>query len=360
MTMRLFVSLIAASSFAACKAGTASNASGTATNSGTGTTTESATSTATTTATTTETTTETTTATDTDTDLGSERDLEDTGVPACAELTADSDAPGVHAAADAPALEPAPDLSEVVPIGEGESTYLVTDSELGAVSGHDGNGAWCLVSSDGVNAGEVVTDVSGSFRQIVPLFCGKQVLKFTWASAAGKRVVATTKIDRTGCTSEAGGLRLTLSWGAGANDLEMHLIREGGKLNNSDGATNDCTWTSCVNSQPDWGSAGDTADDPKKDVDNTGENGTENIFLPKVEQKTYDVMVEYWGSGGATSPKLVFNMDGKTQTHSIPALKPQEVWHAAVVDAATGEITLKDTVIDCSSEWSSGCRKALP
>lgn len=356
MTTRLFASLIATSCLAACKAGTASNASGTATSSASSTATGSTTATETATATTTE----TTTTPDTDTDIGAGRDLEDAGVPACAELTADSDAPGVHTVADAPALEPAPDLAETVPIGEGESTYLVTDSELGVVSGHDGNGAWCLVSADGVNAGEVVTDTSGSFRQVVPLFCGKQVLKFTWASAAGKRVVATTKLDRTGCASEAGGLRLTLSWGAGANDLEMHLIRKGGKLNNTDGASNDCTWTSCVNSQPDWGSEGDAADDPKKDVDNTGENGTENIFLPKVEETTYDVMVEYWASGGETSPKLVFNIDGKTQTHSIPALKPQEVWHAAVIDAKTGEITLKDTVIDCSSEWSSGCRKALP
>lgn len=306
-------------------------------------------------------------ATDTDTETATaeppiavERAIEHIGVSACANLDQTSDAPGIYAAPDGPSLDPAPSLIEPIVMTRGNSIYRADYRYFGRVIGNVGNGSWCLISPLGANGGTIITDQSGRYNQIIPAFCGEQILKLTWTGADNKTLVATTKISRTGCVSEENGMRVTLSWGPEADDLEAHLIRQGGRINNHDGRKDDCTWTSCVNSRPDWGVVGDRSDDPTKDSDWRGNNGLENIVLSKLEAINYDVMVEYWRVGQPTSARVVVNIKGKPHVVTVPALGTHEVWHVARIDGASGEVTIIDQIIECASNWGSGCRKALP
>jgi hypothetical protein len=162
-------------------------------------------------------------------------------------------------------------------------------------------------------------------------------------------------IDRQGCVE--GGLHVTLSWGAGANDLELHLIRQGGHINDPE---DDCTWTTCISPSLDWGVLGDPSDDPHKDIDWTSDNGVENIELAKLEPITYSILVEYWQSGNPIAADLVMNAFGTTTPLTSPMLKPLEVWVAATIDAQTQTVTPVGQVVDCSSAWSQGCQLAIP
>lgn len=289
-----------------------------------------------------------------------ERALEHVGVSSCASLDETSDSPGIYSVVDGPKLNPEPDLTERVVMTSGNSIYRADDRHFGRVVGHVGNGSWCLVSPLGANGGTIITNQDGKFNQIIPVFCGDQILKLTWPGVGNQTIVATTKISRTDCVSEANGMRVTLSWGPEADDLEAHLIRQGGRINNHDGSKNDCTWTSCVKTSPDWGVKGDRSDNPTKDSDWRGNNGLENIVLPKLEPVSYDVMVEYWRVGQPTSARVVINVMGKASFLTVPALKTHEVWHVARIDGASGEVTVIDEIIECASNWGSGCRKAIP
>ena len=141
----------------------------------------------------------------------------------------------------------------------------------------------------------------------LPLFCGEQTVKLTWSNARCV-VAAVVRVVRIDCESE--GIRLTLSWDDLGRDFELHLVKQGGRIN--DNAT-DCTWTSCLGTGPDWGTLGDATDNPRKYVDNTGAYGPENIYYSAPEDGTYTVLVEHWGAGTPDSDgQVVFNVAGVT------------------------------------------------
>lgn len=240
------------------------------------------------------------------------------------------------------------------------STLTASSQSFGPVNGHSGSGLWCLASlqGEGSNSGVLSAGGDGSYQQAIPLFCGEQRLKIAWFNSQGM-FTQVFDVSRSGC--ERADLRATLSWGVGANDLEMHLIRAGGKINNGDGSANDCTWTSCIAPRsPDWGAPGQTVDNPRKDLDWTRDRGAENIYLVRAERGTYRLMVEYWGGGGPASPTVTLNLGGKTQVHSIPQLLPRQVWSAASIAWPEGKVDLHSEVIDCSRAWRDGCRLPIP
>ena len=70
---------------------------------------------------------------------------------------------------------------------------------------------------------------------------------------------------------------------------------------------------SCIGSGPDWGTPDDLTDNPRKDVDNTGTYGPENIFYASPEDGTYTVMVEHWGNGAPQADgEVTINLKGET------------------------------------------------
>jgi hypothetical protein len=226
----------------------------------------------------------------------------------------------------------------------------------GTVTGASGSGTFYVAGPDGAeNLGAIPTAADGSFAFEAPLFCGTQLVKCLWSNDAGTYVLV-VQVVREDCVEP--DIRVTLSWDDLGQDFELHLVKPGGRIN--DPAT-DCTWTNCQGTGPDWGVAGDASDDPRKDVDNTGAFGPENIFLVRPEAGVYTVLVEHWGSGDpGADGQVIFNVGGQVTVARIQDLAPQRVWTAGTIRWPEGTVTTGTSIFDCSAEWSGGCRAQLP
>lgn len=266
-------------------------------------------------------------------------------------------------------LDPAPDVQvpgEYTCDGCPDSDEDTFNLQAGAVTTYDfegtvdgavGDGRFYILAEDGEQvAGPIPTDdVNGQFSFTAPLFCGTQLLKCVWSNDVGRYVIA-VEVVTDNCTEP--DIRITLSWDELGDDFELHLIKPGGRIN--DDAT-DCTWTSCVDEQPDWGVLGDASDDPRKDVDDTGAFGPENIFLANPEPGLYTVMVEHWGSGSPEADgQVVFNVDRQTTVATVENLAPRSVWTVGTIAWPSGVVTLDGSIFDCSGNWSGGCLEDLP
>jgi len=228
----------------------------------------------------------------------------------------------------------------------------------GSVARAAGNGRFYVRGEDGESyAGNIETDPStGAYSVTVPLICGRQTIKLAWSNSAGR---AGAVMHATTSDCRAADIRITLTWDAEGSDFELHLVREGGRIN--DNAT-DCTWTSCIGQAPDWGRRGDETDNPSKDVDDTDAFGPENIIYPGPEDGTYTVLVEHWGEGrrGATGA-VVINVRGREPVQlPIDGLDPQHVIVVATIEWPSGRVTPVLEVHDCRDNWAGGCFDELP
>lgn len=237
------------------------------------------------------------------------------------------------------------------------SLGAVTSTDLsGTVTNAVGNGQFYVRGRNNEEVvGTISTAADGTFSTTTPLFCGEQLVKCLWNNAAG-RYVLVQRIITTNCVDA--DIRVTISWDDKARDLELHLIKPGGRIN----TPTDCTWTTCIGAGPDWGVPSDASDDPKKDVDNTGAFGPENIFLAKPESGVFHVMVEHWAAGEPlNAARLIINVKGKGATvFDRRDLVTQHVWRAATISWPEGTVTKVDTDYDCSATWSRGCTAQLP
>jgi uncharacterized protein YfaP (DUF2135 family) len=231
----------------------------------------------------------------------------------------------------------------------------------GQVTGATGNGTFFVESAPDAQghtqqiSGTIPTDSGGSYAVTVPLFCGSQTIKEVWTNASGSTVIV-KHVTNSGCTES--DIRVTISWDDLGRDWELHLIRPGGHINDG---VNDCTWTTCVGKQPDWGVVGDATDNPSKDVDNTGAYGPENVYLSKPETGRYTVMVEHWGSGGLpSSGQAIINVRGAVYVFDIANFASHWVWTVATIDWPSATVTGVGTRYDCTGDWSSGCVAQLP
>jgi hypothetical protein len=228
----------------------------------------------------------------------------------------------------------------------------------GTVTDAEGNGQFYLESADGQTVGGVIpTDSTGGFEFTVPLFCGTQLLKCVWSNDVGQ-YVAVVQIITSDCVEA--DIRVTLTWDDKGSDFELHLIKEGGQINDN---LTDCTWTSCsITSGPDWGVMGDANDNPRKDVDNTGTFGPENIYYASPESGTYTVMVEHWGAGTPDADgQVTINVIGEpSRTIAITDLTSHHVFTAGTIDWPSKAVVLDGAEYDCTANWSGGCRDAIP
>jgi hypothetical protein len=276
---------------------------------------------------------------------------EDSGGDAPVDPLPDVDEPGLVTCDGCPKTD---DFTDFEPDFGKASSQLFQ----GTVTGAKDNGTFYVEGADGqAFGGSIETGAQdGKYSVTVPLLCGDQTVKLVWENDRG-RAGAVLRPKTTGCT--ATDIRVTLSWDDAGFDFELHLIREGGTINDG---VNDCTWTSCIGGGLDWGRTGDTTDDPAKDVDDTGTFGPENIVYPEPEDGLYTVMVEHWGSGasGATGT-VVVNVAGKKPVAiAIDGLDPKHVVTVATIEWPSGTITPIGTVHDCSANWSGGCLDKIP
>ncbi len=85
-------------------------------------------------------------------------------------------------------------------------------------------------------------------------------------------------------------LWVELYWSHNNDDMDLHVVREGGALWNN---TDDCHWQNCKNGVA-WGVSGKT-DDPELDLDDLTGKGPENINLAKPAESEYTVVVHDYG-----------------------------------------------------------------
>ncbi len=103
------------------------------------------------------------------------------------------------------------------------------------------------------------------------------------------------------------------------------------------------------------------AHNPRKDVDNTGAYGPENIYYSAPEDGTYTVLVEHWGAGTPDSDgQVVFNVAGVTTLATVENLPSHSVWTVGTIAWPSGEVTTAHSKYDCAADWSGGCRAELP
>ncbi len=228
------------------------------------------------------------------------------------------------------------------------SSYTFTGTVTDAV----GDGRFFVAGPGDARIDGPVPTVDGDYAVTIPLFCGLQTIKLVWENSTCRRVVVLA-VTREECADV--DIQLTLTWDAAGLDWELHLIKEGGQIN--DNAT-DCTWTSM---NPDWGVVGDATDNPRKDVDDTGAYGPENIYYSNPENGTYTVMVEHWKNGSPDSDgELILNVAGALTIIPITDLAFMHVRTVATIAWPSGIVTPMNVDYDCSGTWNSGCKADIP
>jgi hypothetical protein len=139
----------------------------------------------------------------------------------------------------------------------------------------------------------------------------------------------------------AESLWVELYWANGGDDMDLHLVRNGGDLNSN----NDCHYNNCTGPYPNWGANGASIDDPALDLDDIAGRGPENVNIGEPNDSTYRVAVkDYKFSGqqfqGANPTTVNVYVDGAlawTETRDIVG-EGDTVWFVEI-DWANGTFT---------------------
>ena len=158
--------------------------------------------------------------------------------------------------------------------------------------------------------------------------------------------------DAAGCTSKpaeatalaqtAEALRFELFWDNLESDLDLHLVPEGEAFF----GPRDCYFAE-GQLAPDWGVAGDAADDPALVRDALSGYGPEVISLPAPSAGRYRALVHYFSAHHAASPATSATLRlyrfGVLVSESRRALAREGTrWEVLAVDWPGGAVTLID------------------
>lgn len=239
---------------------------------------------------------------------------------------------GLNGAAGTPTIAPTNSNTNV--------SVATTSFTATGTTNATGNGYWLLVTSGNLRSWGVLTVSGGSFSGDIPLFCGAQVIAFSFSNATG-RAYWVANVTLTGCTTPAFRAQLTWDTGPSSSDIDLHLLRPGGSSN----TTNDCYYANCQGGGLSWGAAG-AAGDPILDVDNTAGYGPENIFITSgPETGDYRVIVYNYNGVASTKAtvKIFFDDVEQTRYTSLTLDSPRNWWEVAKVNILTGQITTVNT-----------------
>lgn len=140
-------------------------------------------------------------------------------------------------------------------------------------------------------------------------------------------------------------IHIAVEWDSDLTDLDLHLLGPGGTFWD---LNSDCHWRA---TSPDWGTAGDSGDDPYLDVDDIDGFGPENINLVGPVTGDYKVVLHYYGfeggtgDNGPTNADLDIHLNGSsTPTASFStSISHHQTWEVAWIhwDASSGTGTVE-------------------
>lgn len=140
---------------------------------------------------------------------------------------------------------------------------------------------WAL--SDKPSGSAVNMPTGGARRSgFVPDLAGDYVGRLTVTDANGETDSCTVTLE----SVPAQNLWIEMFWVERHDDMDLHLIAPGGRLETN----TDCYFANCVDGRLNWGGNG-RDDDPSLDLDDIEETGPENINITEPEAGTYKVIV---------------------------------------------------------------------
>lgn len=152
-------------------------------------------------------------------------------------------------------------------------------------------------------------DVEGEYGAFVTVF--DSTGQFSEACRVAATVFVLPEPPRD--IDEDDGLRLELTWDNAGDDLDLHLLRpEDGRIEEDPANDTDCFFLNCAGAGPDWGVAGEVADDPLLVEDDIEGTGPEVIYLQDPGPGIYRAVIrDYPGTAnGATVATLTVFWDG--------------------------------------------------
>jgi len=192
---------------------------------------------------------------------------------------------------------------------------------------------WTLVSKPG---GSSATMPSGSAnRRFTPDLAGEYVAELVVVNDLGQRSEPCDAILE---STPSQDVWVEMYWTHNNDDMDLHLLSPGGHLRTS----TDCYY---ANTNPDWGTRGDPADDPSLDLDDIPGTGPENINISTPSNGLYTVYVnDYTGStpdytgGNATTVNIyIGGALAYTDTKTITGEGSDTMF--ATIDWPSGTIT---------------------
>lgn len=175
------------------------------------------------------------------------------------------------------------------------------------------------------DSARILTDIAGTYE--VSLFVMNSIGLVSEPTSCVMEAIPTDKIH------------VELIWNTGSSDLDLHLVRSGGEVFDSEDDACYC------NPSPGWGDALSTTDDPTLDLDDMYGYGPENINIEEPADDTYDVYVHYFldNGGGYTTATVRFYLDGELITEDAELMEGKDLWHVGTISWPDSTVTLADT-----------------
>jgi hypothetical protein len=144
-------------------------------------------------------------------------------------------------------------------------------------------------------------------------------------------------------------ISVVLRWDTNLTDVDTHLVRPGGRFFDP---RSDCYFASM---SPDWGTIGDTSDNPFLDVDDTDGRGPENINLSRTAAGDYLVQIHYWNGFVPTRATVEIYLDGARVGQFDRQLRCGDLWTVGTVqwNGMSGTF-VPSTRVEPSSEGPCG------